>query len=430
MTLFLLSLLACPTPPDTGDTDDTGTVDTTPGELVASDQVRDLDPDVSDDTVAARAADDLAFAMDLHHQLVDGDENLFWSPHSVSVALAMTWAGTAGDTASQLATALHFNDPAETVHAGFNALALALDARSQIQVEGDNEPPALAVINALWGQAGYPFQAHFLDVLGINYGAGMHLLDFKTDPDGSRQAINGWVEDQTNDRILALLPDGSITTDTKLVLTNAIWFKASWSAPFEASETSDDPFTLLDGGTIDVATMHGQQETPYGSGDGWQAVDLPYVGEQLVMTVVLPDAGRFNEIEAGLDGPGMVTLLGGLDTHDVTLAVPKFGFRSGLDLVSPLKALGVVDAFDSNLADFSAMSTASDLYVTGVFHQGFVAVDEQGTEAAAATAVVIGDDSAPPKATLTADRPFLVLIRDRPTGAVLFLGRVVDPSQG
>lgn len=396
---------------------------------MGSDKARDEAPDVSDETLAALTEANRGFATAMYRALKEGDKNLFFSPHSISVALAMTWAGAAGDTETEMQSALGWSLLAEEdVHAGFNALDLALDSRSELPEDTDGDGFQLSIVNQTWGQRGFGFEDPFLDVLATQYGAALYLLDFQADPEGSREAINDWVEEVTEDRIVDLLPEGAITDLTRLVLANAIYFKASWSLPFELADTADGTFVRLDGSAVTVPMMNGVPETAYASGDGWALVELPYVGEELDMTLIVPDAGRFEEIEAGLDQPFLDEALAATREHRVTLSMPRFSFKTEADLVDGLVAQGMVQAFDADQADFTGMSTEAQLYVSGVFHQAFVAVNEEGTEAAAATAVVIGEESEPESATLTADRPFIVLIRDRPTGAVLFLGRVMDPS--
>ncbi|MDP2311967.1 MAG: serpin family protein [Pseudomonadota bacterium] len=398
-----------------------------PGERVASSKARETSPAADEADVAALTAGNRAFAMDMYHQVAEPGQNLFFSPHSISVALAMTYAGAEGVTETEMADVLGFTLPEETTHAAFNALDLALSSRADLPAEEAGDGFVLSLVNQAFGQTGYPFEAPFLDVLATNYGAAVYLLDFSADPEGSRTAINGWVEEVTNERIVDLLPAGSITDLTRLVLANAIYFKASWSVPFSAEDTVDADFTLLDGSVASVPTMNGTLDSSCAIGAGWTAATLPYVGSQLDMVILVPDAGAFETVEASLDGPALDAVLGALDTCALTVALPKLTVRTDAALVPPLKALGMVDAFDPNAADFSGMSTTSDLYVTGVFHQAFVAIDEKGTEAAAATAVVIGEESAPMPVTLDVDRPFLFAVRDRPTGAVLFLGRVLDP---
>lgn len=424
-------LLACActdvqtTPPPSGQTPGI-TVPEPPGTTVASALERDLDPDVDAATVAALTADNRGFAFDLYRQLAPTAGNLFVSPHSVSVALAMTYAGAMGNTKSEMATAMHFRLPEPSLHQAFNALDLELASRAQAPTDPDGDGFQLSVVNQLFGQTGFSFEQPFLDLLARQYGAGLRLLDFQEDPEGSREQINTWVEEVTEDRIEDLLPEGSIDPATRLVLANAIYFKASWSLPFEPSATADDAFRRLDGSTVTVPTMHGTVPAGYAAGDGWTLVELPYLGEQVTMGLMVPDAERFEEVEAAIDGPFLDEAIGGLGAAQVTLAMPKFSFRNAYDLVPPMMELGMIDAFGG--ADFSAMSTAADLVITGIFHQAFVEVNEEGTEAAAATAVVVGETSVPPTFTVSVDRPFLFWIRDVPTGAMLFTGRVVDPS--
>lgn len=426
--VLLLALSGCvtPEPPDQpGDGD--GDV---PGEVVASALPRDTSPNVPSATVEQLTQGNREFAFALYQQVSGGTDNLFFSPHSISVALAMTYAGAEGSSETEIATALHFDLPEPELHPAFNQLDLDLAQRSTLpdEYEGKGDGFTLDIVNATFGQTGYPFLDPFLDVLAVNYGAAMYLLDFAAEPEPSREIINDWVEAQTNNRILDLLPPGSITAYAKLVLVNAIYFKASWQFPFEPEDTTSDAFTLLDDSTVSVPTLHGVFETQYGSGDGYAAVELPYLGEQLAMTVIVPDAGRFTDIEDGLDRAFFDDVIAGMHSSEVTLSLPKYSFRTNLALIPPLQALGMNAPFDPMQADFTGMSTASDLYISAILHQAFIDVNEEGTEAAAATAVIISDTSVPQQVELVVDRPFLFAIRDRPTGAVLFLGRVTKPG--
>ncbi|OFW64012.1 MAG: hypothetical protein A2135_03870 [Actinobacteria bacterium RBG_16_67_15] len=270
----------------------------------------------------------------------------------------------------------------------------------------------------------------YLDLLARNYGAGIRLVDFREAAEEARVAINAWVADETNDRITDLIPQGAIDELTRLVLVNAVYLDATWARPFDPEVTFDAPFFRLDGTEVSVATMHAYQMTSqYAAGDGWQAIDLPYTGDELSMVIVVPDSGRFAEVEALI----AVGLLGevrtALDTAIVDLSLPKFEMRNQLSLVEALRSLGIAQAFDPGVADFTGISTEDQLYVSDVIHEAFIAVDEAGTEAAAATAVIIGTTSLPTDiVSLEIDRPFLFFLQDRTTGAVLFLGRVVDPS--
>jgi serpin B len=389
---------------------------------VSSGLARNLSPQVADADYAALVAGDTAFAVDLLHQVGGADGNLFFSPHSISQALAMTYAGAAGTTATQMADALHFTLPPATLHAAMDRLDLELASRATAATS-DTRPFQLHVANAIWGQDGAPFQAPFLDTLAVNYGAGLHVVDYAHAAETARGTINDWVAARTNDKILDLLPVGSVDAGTRLVLTNAIYFSAAWAHPFEASATADGAFTTT-GGPVAVPMLHEVAELSYGAGDGYQAAEIPYDGEQLSMVVIVPDA--LASFQAALTPDKLAAVLHALSTASVTLTLPKFRFTAPLSLAPALQALGMVDAFGP-AADFSGIDGARDLQITGVLHKGFVGIDEAGTEAAAATAVVVGTTSVPEPHTLVVDRPFLFAIRDRPTGAILFVGRVVDP---
>ncbi|MGM0576389.1 MAG: serpin family protein [Myxococcota bacterium] len=399
-------------------------------ETAQSSLSRDLDPEVPAADLETLVADHTAFAFDLYEQVRGSEEgNLLLSPHSVSIALAMTYAGAEGTTAEQMADALRLTLPEAKLHPAFNALDLHLSSLGEGATGKDGEPFRLDVTNALWGQTGYPFLDGFLDTLAVNYGAAMHLLDFATAPESSRETINQWVSDQTADRIPNLLPQGSISTLTRLVLTNAVYFNASWDTPFEEEDTADAAFHRLDGSTAQVPTMRQTEEIPYAEGDGWKAVRLPYDGEEVAMDLVVPDAGTFADFEASFGPDVLAAVDGAWSTTNVNLHMPRFEFESAANLVGPMEALGMLDAFDPSAADFSGMDGTESLFVTGIFHKTFIAVDEAGTEAAAATAVVVSTTSVPPPPEeVHLDRPFFTLIRDVETGAILFVGRVVDPS--
>ncbi|MBX2797797.1 MAG: serpin family protein [Myxococcales bacterium] len=410
--LMALAMVACGSPSE-------------PGEPVRSNLDRDLDPEVTNEQLASLTESNRRFAFDLYHGVSDQADNLFLSPHSISIALAMTYAGAEGTTEQQMAEALQFDLPEPTLHQAFNRLDLDLQARGEARVQ-EGEPPILRVVNTTWGQTGYAFEPDYLDVLALNYGAGMNLLDFAADPEASRTQINDWVEDMTSDRIEDLIPAGAIKSSTRLVLTNAIYFKGSWVTPFQASQTAPAPFTTLGGGTVQADTMNGTLRVPYADLDGFAIVELPFSGEEVALQLLVPDADRFAEIEASFDQATYDAAVQAMTVHDVSLAVPKFEMKSPLDLVEPLQSLGMVDAFGA--ANFDGISEGGGLAITDVIHQGFLAVNEEGAEAAAATAVIMGE-SAAPLASLTVDRPFLVTIVDRPTGALLFLGRVADPTE-
>jgi serpin B len=395
-----------------------------------SDKARITTPAVPPADLAELVDGNNAFALDLYRllQAEKGGENLFFSPYSLSAALAMTYAGARGETEQQMAAALHFALPQDRLHPAFNGLDLMLASRGEGASGKDDEGFRLNVVNAVWGQAGYEFLGAFLDTLAENYGAGLRLLDFRTDPEASRRTINDWVSDQTEGLIQDLIPQGVIDQLTRLVLTNAIYFNAAWAEPFEAKKTEDRPFYLLDGNPVTVPMMHNSASYGYAQGSGYQAIELPYDGHELSMVVLLPDTGTFGAFEGSLDGSRLDAILGDLRQQSITLTMPKFKFDSDFSLSGALAALGMPAAFSSD-ADFSGMDGKRDLFIQEVVHKAFVTVDEEGTEAAAATGVVIGLMAAPGAPTeVTVDRPFLFLIRDVETGAILFLGRVLDPA--
>ena len=397
-----------------------------PDEL-RSDLARVTTPAATDSDLAALVGGNSEFAFDLYHALGEKEKNLFYSPYSISVALAMTYAGASGETESQMADALRFRLSQDRLHSSLNSLDLKLASRGR---GGDGF--RLSIANAIWGQQGYRFLPGFLDVLALSYGAGLRPVDFVEAPERSRVTINDWVADRTEDRIKDLIPDGAIDVDTRLVLTNAIYFKAAWESQFEEGSTVERAFNLLDGGVVQTPMMTQTARFGYADGDGYMAIDLPYKGGEMTMAILVPDAGEFSDFVASLDADLVSRALAGMSARHVQLTMPLFKFESQLSLNETLKALGMPNAFDGSSADFSGMNGVSCmdnpmcLRITDVVHKAFVAVDEAGTEAGAATGVMLGIESMPKQVVI--DRPFLFLIRDVETGAILFVGRVMDPS--
>jgi len=391
------------------------------GSDIRSDKPRITSPDATPDEIAAVAAANTAFAVDLYHAVGARPGNLIFSPYSVSVALTMTYAGARGRTAAEMADVLHVGLPDDRLHGAWNALDLALESRGRGGAGEDGGPFRLRVANSIWGQLGFDFQRPFLDTLAENYGAGLRGVDFAAAPEDARRSINAWVEDETEDRIPELLPAGVVTPDTRLVLTNAVYFNAAWKEPFDSDATRDAPFHLQDGTTASVPTMHGMTLHPHAEGAGYQAVKLPYDGEELSMVVIVPD--DLAAFEAALTADALDAILRSF-SGGVQVTLPKLDFDTDLPLGSTLQEMGMADAF-SSAADFTGIAGGGGLAITDVVHKGFITVTERGTEAGAATGVVVGITSVPP--TLAVDRPFLFVIRDEATGAVLFLGRVVDP---
>ena len=371
-----------------------------------------------------------AFAVDLYQQLASLNGNLFYSPYSISSALAMTYAGAEGNTAQEMAEVFHFLKDEDQLHAGFNALAQYLEGLAELDIpEDQGDPFQLNIANSIWGQKDFYFEDDFLDTLALNYGAGLRLLDYIQAPEESRQTINQWVSDQTQEKIQDLIPEGAITSDIRLVLSNAIYFKATWMEPFEESLTEEGLFHGLDGDEIDVPMMSlgSDASLPYYKGDGFQAVALPYVGGQVSMLVLIPDEGSFKDFEENFSSAELEQIISKLAYSPVQLRFPKFEFETEISLAKTLAAMGMPEAF-SGAADFSGMTGDKDLFISDVFHKAYIGVDEEGTEAAAATAVLMKLTSAPADPIqLTVDRPFLFAIRDHQTNSILFMGRVVSP---
>ena len=396
---------------------------------------RQNSPDVPDHHVAELVSGKSDFAFDLHRATAGSDANLFYSPYSVSLALAMAYAGAGGETERQMADTLGFHLPQESLHSAFNALDLALTARSD---DADAEF-RLNVANSLWGQRGHPFLPTFRDTLAENYGEEVREADFRSSPEDARSRINRWVSEATGARIKDLVPPDGISSDTRLILANAIYFNAAWRLPFDEAATAPRPFFLLDGSEVDVPMMRQVASFDYARGDGYQAVELPYQGDEMAMTILLPDASRFSEFETSLDDASLQRILEDLQPAYIRLTMPKFEVVSSFSMAGTLQTLGLSAAFDDAAADFSGMDghscpagDAGCLVISDVLHRAFVSVDELGTEAAAATALVAGVTESigavPEPTVVDVNRPFIFLVRDRETGTILFLGRVLNPD--
>ncbi len=381
----------------------------------------------ADPTAAAAAINAFADDLFLHLTTVDPVANLVFSPASIALALAMTSAGAKGKTLQEMDTVLHITDPV-AIHRSMNGLSASLDATNRSQDNtGDGgtgvSEVQLSIANSLWGQAGLNFEQAFLDLLSSEYGAGMELVDYMADPEAARQAINGWVATETHDRIPELLAAGVITGATRLTLVNAIYLKANWFDTFEKLQTAKAAFAAP-GGEVEVDMMHTSRTLGYALGAGWQAVELPYVFNELAMVVAVGDA-------ADTLMPTIGDVTGSLTERPVELGFPKFDIETAVSLADTLKEMGMPTPFLDGEADFSGMTTEEQLLIGDVIHQANITVDEEGTEAAAATAVVMIATSAPlpqEPVTLVVDRPFTFWLRARSTGAVVFMGRINDPS--
>jgi len=425
LTVFLIVLAAClgwwylGTSPKM----QTGVASGIPGVYVAKSELeRETSPNVPSEDLTALVQGNSAFACDLYQKIRSDSGNLFFSPYSISTALAMTYAGARGETEHQMAETLHFTLPQERLHPAFNALDLALAS------EG-NENFRLDIANALWGQVGYYFRSDFLDLLATNYDAGMWLVNFIEDAERARIKINDWVSEHTENKIENLLPPGVVDSLTRLGLTNAIYFHVSWLFPFSESATEENTFTLLDNSKVTVQMMSEVEELRYAEGEGYQAVELPYKNGDASMIIILPTLDKFNEFETTLNAERVSDIVENLEYGNVYLKMPKFEFEKSLALGQILQEMGMSAAFDLSKADFSGIDDNRDLYITNVLHKAFISVNENGTEAAAATAVIVGTTGvSPPPIEMSIDHPFIFMIRHNSTGAILFFGRVLDPT--
>jgi serpin B len=426
--LSTLALVVAACASDDG-TDDPGTTGNAEGhESIKSTLDRNLAPAPTPAEMAALATGNHALTVDLYQAAASDTGNTMISTLSIRTAFAMVYAGARGTTAAEMASVLRFDSDQERFHEAMNALDLSLASR---ELEADSEekldPVELRQANAFWGQTGIEWRESYLDALAVNYGAGIESLDLRGRPEASRTIINDWVADRTRDRIEDLLPEGSIKSNTAAVLTNAIYFKAPWLAPFEELLTTPGSFDRADGSTSTVDYMTQLEDLSYAVGSGWTAVELPFRGEELSMVFVVPDAGTFDAFDAGLTTATLEQAMDALQPGLVDLTLPKFEFETEFTLSEALMGLGMVETFTS--ADLSGMTEGRSLFVDEAFHKTFVAVNESGAEAAAATAVVIGETSVPtPELTLRIDRPFYFFIRDRETKVWLFFGRVMDPA--
>ncbi len=398
-------------------------------QVAQSTKARDLSPSVPAADATQLASDNEAFAVDLYQQLRAnaGDSgNLIFSPTSVSIALAMLYNGAANDTATQMATALHFTLPLARLDGAFDALDLALTTPPADAGAGTFQ---LSVANSTWTQKGFPILPAYLDNLAVSFGSGVDQVDFVGAPETARAAINSWVSDETQGQIPTLFPMGTITSSTRLVLADAVYFHGDWQAPFAAN--SPNGTFHAPGGDVTVPMMlpNDQDNAMLWSGSGWSAASLGYQGGTTAMILVVPDAGTFDTFQQGLTADRLATILAGTGASTGAVTMPRFKFSVGESLIPMLQALGMTDAFTPGAADLTGIDGATDLSVDAVVHQADIAVDEQGTTAAAATGVggVATSIFLPPQ-QLTVDRPFLTFIVHQPTGAILFAGWVVDPT--
>ena len=364
------------------------------------------------------------FALELYGKLSQSEENIFFSPFSISTAMAMTYAGAGGSTAEQMENALHFGPNGEHLHASFSNLMRNLYPD---RAKGVYE---LSIANALWGQKGFSFRRQFIDITKRYYDAGFKETDFRKKAEHSRKTINRWVENNTKGRIKDLLPQGSVDELTRLILTNAVYFKGRWEARFDERMTSSAQFELTTKEQKEVLMMRQSEYFNYFADEIIQVLEMPYKGQRLSMVVLLPaERTGIKSLEEGLNNDNLTKWLAALKRREVDVYIPRFTMSSEFVLNKALMSLGLTDAFKRDRADFSGMSDdEEELYISVVVHKAFVDVNEEGTEAAAATGVVMKLTSAgQPNPVFRADHPFIFFIRDIPTGSILFMGRVMDP---
>lgn len=406
LCIFALASKACPMPPET------------PGHR---------DRTAFSQPVGAAVEAGNRFAFDLYERLRGNDNNLFFSPASISLALSMAYAGASENTAAEMAKTLHFTMPKDQLNEEMRALLASWN------VTDKKQGYRLEVANRLWGQEGYGFLPEYLQVTRDDYGAELARLDFRQ-PEAARLTINKWVEEHTQDKIKNLISAPDAVRGALLVLTNAAYFKGDWKAQFKKNMTKDEDFHVSAAQQVKAPLMHQQHKFRYAAADDLQLLELPYGDGSLSMVVLLPqNTGGLSQLEAKLSTANLQKWTEGARSEDVIVFLPKFKTTAEFGLADTLKAMGMASAFDRSTADFSGMTGRKELFFSAVIHKAFVDVNEEGTEAAAATGIVMMRSAAIAKprkpAIFRADHPFVFLIRDNRNGAILFLGRVIDPTK-
>ncbi len=390
-------------------------------------------PNVEDKDFEQFVTNTNEFGFSLFRRLANDNNNMVFSPLSIATALGMTYAGARGNTEAEMAQAMQNDLPTETFHAAANRLMIAM---SDCNI-ADYEPPdgtgkkslQLSLVNALWAQRDYSIEEPFLDILSVNYDSGTKILDFMSVPENSRLIINDWVSDNTNSKIKELLPPDAVSRDTRLILTNALYFYGTWSNVFDVKNTKNAAFHTSTENTVFVPMMANSAGYPNGKGDMFQIVEIPYIGNEITMTVIIPEEGKLADIRNMANSDWLADALESINVFgEARLTFPKFSFTWGSHfLKEQLISLGMVDAFEKDTSNFSGINNTEKLFINDVVHQAFIGVDEYGTEAAAATAVIMdGYTSVPPE--IVVDRPFLFFIRNKLNGIILFAGQVTDPS--
>jgi serpin B len=366
------------------------------------------------------------FAFDLYSRYKDDEGNIFFSPWSISSAFAMTYEGAQGQTADEIRNVFHFPSDLQSMETQYQSMNALLNR--------EDKPYTLWNANSLWVEKTVQLDDDYASRMQAYYGGQASPLDFKNAPEQSRITINDWVEDKTNDRIKDLLPQGSVSPLTRLVIANAIYMKTNWSSPFEKESTYEEDFRLGSGEAVKVEMMHQRSRFNYGETEDLQILEMPYAGDELSMLVILPKedilGGKMETVEDSLTPQNLDEWKNGMKIEDVRLTFPKYRIETEYGLKEQLVEMGMPTAFGSE-ADFGGIGLEEDLFISEAYHKAFVAVDEEGTEAAAATAVVIAATSMPveqpPPKIFTADHPFIFVIQEKSTGNILFLGRVSDP---
>lgn len=398
---------------------------------VKSNLERETSPIADSGQIQSLAHDNITFALSFYDQIRQDNGNIIFSPISLSLALSMTMAGAETSTEDAMMEALQMTLPEDEVYPTFNALMLAIEESQKNTLEGaEGNNFQLNIANSIWGQVGFDFKENFLDILALNYGAGIYNVDYIQNPEAARGAINNWVKEETEDKIQDIIPPGAINELTRLVLANAIYFNGSWLHPFRETASEEALFTTLNDTEVTVEMMKLFDESLlYAQGEYYQAVNLPYLSTDFAMTIIVPDAGSFSAFEEKLTTNNLMELVNGMRSERVALEMPKFDFESTINANSTLAAMGMAEAFDSGQSDFSGIADVEDLHITDVLHKATITVNETGTEAAAATTVIIGVTSAPAgdPIPIIIDRPFLFLIQHQPSGSILFMGRVTQP---
>jgi serpin B len=368
------------------------------------------------------------FGFDLYKNLKKAngnkDNNLFYSPASISIALAMTYAGARGDTEKQMANVLNFTPPQDRLHSAYSKLIENLKSAKDYE---------LSIANALWLQKDYKYLQEFLNTMEKYYKGGFNEVDYITNPEGARIKINDWVSKETKEKIKDILNPGDITKLTRLVITNAIYFKGKWLTEFDKTATRDEDFYLINGQKTKVKMMYQENRFNYYENNDLQLLEMPYKGDKVSMVIILPKTGKFVTVENMIDEKKLQELINNTTKIKVKAYIPRFKFTQRFDLSEDLSKMGMEDAFSAGVADFSGINgRKNDLYISKVIHKAFVDVNEEGTEAAAATAVGVTTLSIPrieKPIIFKADHPFIFLVRDKEAGSILFMGRVMDPNK-